>query len=610
MTLIVLKLIFFFAFISTTLAFNRRKTEESLLERFSDGSKVVTVDLENGEYRGRSGFKNAMNEIGVAVDFVGDKQRVPLIEFGVPNKWKTPQRVSEILVKAKDNSDVLNLLAENKVVYEDSTSAWLDKKMEQLEQDDLMCEGPECASLSLEEFFSSYQQLPAIHERFDALSEANTNRTLIDSLGKSYEGRDLKMMWIGEDKEEFTTDHEKPLVFYTCTIHAREWLTPLYCTYMAEKLLDGSDDSNELLSKFTFVIAPVTNPDGYVYSYTNDIFWRKTRKPNNGTKCVGTDGNRNYGPKKHHCGEGASTDPCMEDYCGVEPFDQPETAAISAFSKSMASRIFAFNDVHSFGRYFMSPWSWTTDLPPAEDYERMKKCFFEVRETMFEVSQTFWQVGAGASVIYIAAGGADDWHYGELGVVYANTLELRGESFHPNTTEIMPSNIEAFAGMSTHLNCAYRIEFATESPDVGPTPYPTSYPTLSCRNAEYTGVTLDNETDATCEELKPYCRDYLDIVGDDSCEMYYGGIPGEKPALTEAPSIRTESETPHDGKSGKHETKKNSSNTFNTKTEILVAAGVLFMIGVLVIIKGSRKEAKNIEKEEIEPVEKREKLSL
>ena len=38
-------------------------------------------------------------------------------------------------------------------------------------------------------------------------------------------------------------------------------------------------------------ILPVTNPDGYEYTKT-DRFWRKTRSPNDGSVCVGTDANR------------------------------------------------------------------------------------------------------------------------------------------------------------------------------------------------------------------------------------------------------------------------------------------------------------------------------
>lgn len=38
----------------------------------------------------------------------------------------------------------------------------------------------------------------------------------------------------------------------------------------------------------------VTNPDGYVFTHDGDRMWRKTRKPNERSACIGTDPNRNW----------------------------------------------------------------------------------------------------------------------------------------------------------------------------------------------------------------------------------------------------------------------------------------------------------------------------
>eukprot|EP00924_Labyrinthula_sp_SR-Ha-C_P011232 maker-scaffold_48-snap-gene-1.47-mRNA-1 protein AED:0.01 eAED:0.01 QI:63/1/1/1/1/1/4/99/623 len=585
----VIKVILGGLFGCTVRGFNRIELKQNLLEKFNDGSKVIRVDLQNSVYGSRSEFEKAMAELGLNVDFVGEKVNIAEVKEAGPRKLMEPERVSEVVVTAQDDLEVLRVLAENEVAFEDSTSSWVEEKIKSFEQDDFFCKGEECVERELQEFFSSYHELSAIHARFDAISEANINRTLIDSLGQSYEGRDLKMMWIGEGQEEFSTDFEKPLVLYMCNIHAREWLTPLYCTYMAERLLDGSDESNDLLSKFTFVIAPSMNPDGYVFSYTNDTLWRKTRMPNNGTECVGTDGNRNWGPEAFHCGEGASTNPCSVDYCGVEPFDQPETAAIAAFSESVASRIFAFNDVHSYGRYFMSPWGWTYDLPPAEDYERMKQCFMEVRDAIYDISGDIWTVGTSANAIYIAAGGSDDWYYSELDVIYANTFELRGDSFQPDPSNIMPSNLEAYAGMSAHLNCAYDIEFVTPSPGAGPTSFPTSYPTLSCRNSASTGLTIDGVTEATCEELEPYCEDFFDLVADpcpitcDACDLYWGGVPGEEPEPTVAPTVSNVTSVPSSNPTVVKEEETTSKTEAEFNLDEMTVLMLLFILMLVVI---------------------------
>jgi hypothetical protein len=45
----------------------------------------------------------------------------------------------------------------------------------------------------------------------------------------------------------------------------------------------------------------VLNVDGYSFTWTNNRMWRKTRRPNQGSSCIGTDPNRNF-PYKWNTG--------------------------------------------------------------------------------------------------------------------------------------------------------------------------------------------------------------------------------------------------------------------------------------------------------------------
>jgi murein tripeptide amidase MpaA len=47
-----------------------------------------------------------------------------------------------------------------------------------------------------------------------------------------------------------------------------------------------------LVDKFDFYITPIVNPDGFVYTQTNDRLWRKNRQTVSGNTCVGRDINR------------------------------------------------------------------------------------------------------------------------------------------------------------------------------------------------------------------------------------------------------------------------------------------------------------------------------
>ena len=58
---------------------------------------------------------------------------------------------------------------------------------------------------------------------------------------------------------------------------------------------------------------------------TTDRMWRRTRKPNNGSGCVGTDPNRNWG-FHWNATNGSSTDPCAWNFMGSHPFSEvPQT---------------------------------------------------------------------------------------------------------------------------------------------------------------------------------------------------------------------------------------------------------------------------------------------
>ena len=57
----------------------------------------------------------------------------------------------------------------------------------------------------------------------------------------------------------------------------------------------GSDaDVTNLLDTYDFYFIPIMNPDGYIFSWDEDRFWRKSRNTNEDSQCLGTDLNRNY----------------------------------------------------------------------------------------------------------------------------------------------------------------------------------------------------------------------------------------------------------------------------------------------------------------------------
>jgi murein tripeptide amidase MpaA len=85
-----------------------------------------------------------------------------------------------------------------------------------------------------------------------------------------------------------------PMMMVDGGVHAREWISHMTVAYLIYQLVERSAENLDLLENVDWVIVPVVNPDGYVYSHEVDRFWRKNRVPQP-DDCVGVDLNRNFG---------------------------------------------------------------------------------------------------------------------------------------------------------------------------------------------------------------------------------------------------------------------------------------------------------------------------
>ncbi|MPC22834.1 Carboxypeptidase B [Portunus trituberculatus] len=88
----------------------------------------------------------------------------------------------------------------------------------------------------------------------------------LEDVGKSYEDRAIKLLKVGKGGAD------KPVVFVESGMHAREWIAPATVTYMINKLVTNSTEYENLLSQVNFYFMPVTNPDGYDFTFMRSIF--------------------------------------------------------------------------------------------------------------------------------------------------------------------------------------------------------------------------------------------------------------------------------------------------------------------------------------------------
>ena len=177
----------------------------------------------------------------------------------------------------------------------------------------------------------------------------------LDSVGASYEGRPILAVKIGPPDDS----PDRPNVLFMGTHHAREWIS----TAVAMKLIRWLADSGVTLTTSHDVwVIPVENPDGYQYTFTNERYWRKNRRPNdNGS--YGVDPNRNY-PAFWGVDEiGSSGYQYAETYRGTSPGSEAETQAVMAFHAAHPPVVSL--SYHSYSGLVLYPWGFRAGaLPP------------------------------------------------------------------------------------------------------------------------------------------------------------------------------------------------------------------------------------------------------
>lgn len=201
--------------------------------------------------------------------------------------------------------------------------------------------------------FASFQRFAQINEYLDQLAKDFPTRAHVKTVGKSYEGRDMKTITITNGDGVAN----KKVILVDGGIHAREWIAPAAALYIIHQLVENFQENADLLKTYDWVILPVVNPDGYEFSHTTTRMWRKTRQPVS-NNCYGTDPNRNF---DFHWGEvGASTLSCSDTFMGKTAFSEPETRVLRDIMLSLTGRAKFYLTIHSYGNYLLYPWGYTS----------------------------------------------------------------------------------------------------------------------------------------------------------------------------------------------------------------------------------------------------------
>lgn len=192
------------------------------------------------------------------------------------------------------------------------------------------------------------QQYSSYNECVDFFKQAqitNPNLFKVESIGTTWEDREIIAVSITKNID---THLEKPALFFTGTIHAREWIGIELSLSFAKYILDHIDydpQLNAILDRATLYMVPCANPDGFEYSRNHFSFWRKNRRKNSDGS-FGVDLNRNFS-----IGFTPNNNTTSNVYSGPTAFSEPETKSLRDFVTTHENITIAL-DYHSQGNVF------------------------------------------------------------------------------------------------------------------------------------------------------------------------------------------------------------------------------------------------------------------
>lgn len=214
-------------------------------------------------------------------------------------------------------------------------------------------------------FFDEFRDLDTIYTWLDLLELTFPDLVKIEWVGQTFEGRDMKALHISTGNRKLNP--EKKTIIITGGVHAREWIsvsTVCYTIYQLLSRYGSSRKETKYLDHLDFLIIPVFNPDGYVYTWTHDRLWRKNRQQTYFPRCFGIDIDHSFDFQW----TGTQDFPCSEDYSGESPFEALEAESWNNYVNMTKGeyKIYGYLDFHSYSQEILYPYAYSCEALPRD----------------------------------------------------------------------------------------------------------------------------------------------------------------------------------------------------------------------------------------------------
>ena len=280
--------------------------------------------------------------------------------------------------------------------------------------------------------YTSYKECV---ELFYALEKRYPNLIEVNVIGKTWEERDIIEVTITKDVKRHA---QKPALFYTGTIHAREWIgieLAIHFTKYIVQHIDYDPRLNDYLDNASLYIVPCANPDGYEFSREHFSFWRKNRRKN-ADGSFGVDLNRNF-----EVGFVPSKNTTSNVYPGPHPFSEPETRALRDFFLAHPNITIAL-DYHSQGNVFFPAHNFIHE--DAEDAIDLNLLAGNMAEEIRKESGREYGIHMGKPPTHLISGSGREFYYNNGALSLVVEVGSRNISdYIENMLENIDENIRA-----------------------------------------------------------------------------------------------------------------------------------------------------------------------